>query len=354
MHINKYKFSILLISIASFTILTGQGCFIFSSNKNPDGGIYRSDNGGLDWEQKGFIGTVKKETLTINSYSAGRIIFHPTDPNIIYFGTLGNGIYRTDDGGERWQITGRQTGTVKAMGIDANTPEILYAGNGSNIDKTSDGGVTWQRVYTESRPELTLSYIVVDQKNTSHILAGNSGGVLLESDDYGQTWQVNHDFLGDILRIYIHPNDNNAYFIISSNGGLQRSDDRGITWTSLNSELSKYPGAKKIYDLDFDPRQPSRIYIASQYGLLKSEDLGNSWEAPKTLIPNNTQAIRNVVISHENPNIIYITTSDKFHISKDSGETWEVISPPTNRLINRLEQNPINGSQLFIGTYLEK
>jgi photosystem II stability/assembly factor-like uncharacterized protein len=336
-------------------VLTGQQCTIFDTAKKADGGVFRSDDAGATWKPKVFIGKVKKKTLTIANVNAGIFVFHPTQPSTIYLGTLGNGIYRSEDGGERWQITGRQSGSVSAIAIDPSTPEILYANNGGNIEKTVDGGLTWSTVYTETRAGIAITTILIDQHSPRHLFASNSRGVILESFDYGQTWEINHVFRSGIQRLVAHPSKKGVLFVLHAPKGLERSDDGGVTWTELTEPFKKKVGSGTLYDIAFEAGDSSVLYLATKYGLLRSNDLGSTAEEVETLLPNKTLPIRSVLTSKTDASEVIFSVENKVHLSHDSGATWEVVTVPTTRLITHLVVNPSNPSQFFAGTlYVKK
>lgn len=124
-------------------------------------GIYRSADGGKTWEWRGLP----------ESHHIGRIVLHPTDPQVIWVAVLGHlyssnperGVYRSTDGGRTWQRTlnvDENTGAIDLC-LDPQTPNTLYAatwqrerrawnfsgaGEGSAIWKSTDGGTTWGRL----------------------------------------------------------------------------------------------------------------------------------------------------------------------------------------------------------------
>ncbi len=126
-------------------------------------GIYRSTDGGKTWEWRGLP----------ESHHIGRIVLHPTDPEVIWVAVLGHlyspnperGVYRSTDGGLTWQRTlfvDDNTGAIDLC-LDPQNPNTLYAatwqrerrawhfsgaGEGSAIWKSVDGGATWGKLTT--------------------------------------------------------------------------------------------------------------------------------------------------------------------------------------------------------------
>jgi len=128
-------------------------------------GIYKSLDGGKSWQHLGLP----------ESHHIGRIVLHPTNPNIAWVTALGHlyspnqerGIYKTQNGGKTWEQTlfvNENTGGVD-LAVDPINPEILYGatwerqrrawnfvenGPGTGIYKSTDGGKSWQKINTSN------------------------------------------------------------------------------------------------------------------------------------------------------------------------------------------------------------
>ncbi len=127
-------------------------------------GVYKSINGGKTW-----LHMRLKE-----SHYIGKVIIHPTNPDIVYVAAQGHyytdnperGVYKTSDGGKTWTksleviVDGTYIGATD-MVMDPRDPDVLYAttyqrirkpwgfsgsGPGSGIYKTTDGGRTWRKL----------------------------------------------------------------------------------------------------------------------------------------------------------------------------------------------------------------
>ncbi len=143
-------------------------------------GVYRSTDGGKTWKHMGLE----------KSYQVGRILIHPTNPDIVYVGALGRlygsneerGVYKTSDAGKTWERVLYIDERSGAIDIDMHPsdPETLLAatyerwrdlydsndpkkkwGPGGGIHKTSDGGKTWRKIQG-GLPEVQLGRIGID------------------------------------------------------------------------------------------------------------------------------------------------------------------------------------------------
>ena len=124
-------------------------------------GMYKSTDGGKTWQHLGLNET----------HHIGRVVIHPTNPDIVWVAALGHlysanaerGVYKTTDGGKTWEKTlfiSNDAGVVDLI-IDPTNPNVLYSaawererktwnfkgsGEGSGIYKSTDGGNNWQLV----------------------------------------------------------------------------------------------------------------------------------------------------------------------------------------------------------------
>jgi len=178
------------------------------------------------------------------------LVMHPTNPQIMYAGTAGNGIYLTIDGGTTWipSNTGLNL-TVNALAIARSNPNILYAGTGTaGMYKTTDAGATWAAINTGIT------------ESTSNVQA-----------------------------IVIKPNDPNTVVICIFNGttdatnGFYKTTNGGTSWSVATTGL---PTMHNFLSMINNPATPNTIYTGSSFFtnpqtgpcyIYKSYDFGSSW-----------------------------------------------------------------------------
>jgi photosystem II stability/assembly factor-like uncharacterized protein len=132
------------------------------------------------------------------------LIIRPDDPNTMYAGTVGGGVWKTTDGGQNWTPL---TDLLPSIGIgslamDPKTPDTLYAGTGewytgatrgnsirgAGIFKTTDGGATWTQLpATNNSLYYYVNKLVVSPNDSNRIYAATWGGISLSTDG-GATW----------------------------------------------------------------------------------------------------------------------------------------------------------------------
>jgi photosystem II stability/assembly factor-like uncharacterized protein len=234
-------------------------------------GVYKSTDGGKSWKNMGLA----------DSHSIGRIVIHPTNPDIVYVAVLGHlwaankerGLYKTSDGGKTWTVSkfiDQDTGFIDVV-MDPADPETLYAaaycvrrdafsggnpatqiGPGAGLYKTVDGGTTWVRMTDglPSRPygrcglaifrqDPTTLFAVVQTDKTSIGVPGQAAN--LKEREIVNEW-----------------GNKQTLPITADDGGIFRSDDKGKTWRHVNSLCPRpfYYGQIRV-----DPHDANRVYV---------------------------------------------------------------------------------------------
>ncbi len=217
-------------------------------------------------------------------------------------------------------------------------PNIIYVATaGGGVWKTTDGGNTWTPL-TDNLPVLTSGALAFDPTNPDIIYYGTGeqhycsvcfpGDGLFKSTDGGNTWIKIASTLqvgSYISRIIINPNT--GRILIASDKGVVYSDDGGNSW--VNSFVSDH-----VNDMVYRSDNPNIMFISTrQSGVYKSNDGGNSWSLVSGL-PNSGYFRAQLAISKSNPNVMYVgfgATNYNLHSfwkSTDGGNSWTQLSVP--------------------------
>ncbi|MGA7236106.1 MAG: hypothetical protein WBY44_10525, partial [Bryobacteraceae bacterium] len=265
-------------------------------------GVYKSMDAGATWTHLGL-----KETHHI-----GRIVIHPTDPNIVFVAAQGDlwgpnperGVYMSTDGGATWHQTLKiddDTG-VNDIAIDPQSPNILYAsafqrrrtvfgysggGPGSGIYRSIDGGHSWTKL---GKPGAAL------------------GRGLPATGDMGRC----------ALEVY-RKNSNIVYAEIehATLGGIYRSEDKGATWTRVSDTN---PRPSYFSQVRIDPNSDLKIWLGG-VNIYMSEDGGKTFDQSRFRDVHSD--VHGIWIDPANSDHLVIGCDGGVWTTWDSGRNWQ-------------------------------
>lgn len=201
-------------------------------------GIYRSGDGGVTW-QPSLDGP------------ASHLIMAPFDPNILYAGLPGQGVFRTRDRGARWTrlLVGADTTDVK-VAVTAADAAVIYARlkitpTQNLIYATNDGGSTWS---LRSEPDMYVELIAADDTDAQRVYV--AGVKFYGSDDGGASWTIMDGAHDDHHAVASDPGQP-ADIYSACDGGLYRST-QGNNWTFVADGIANV----EFYDLADSTTRP--------------------------------------------------------------------------------------------------
>ena len=342
--------------------MSGRIAAIDAVNKNPlvvyvgsaSGGLWKSKNGGVTF----------KAIFDKHIQSIGTIAIDQNHPDTVWVGTgetwvrnsvsVGEGIFKTVNGGEKWQCMGLQkTERIAKIIIHPKNPDVLYVaalghlwdGNEERgVYKTDDGGKSWQKIlYVDENTG--CSDLAMDQSDPNILYAGmwefrrkpytfKSGGPgsgLYKTMDGGKTWdRIKIDLLkGELGRIAVAVSPVKpelVYALIESEKtGLFKSMDKGKSWECMNE--TNLVGERPFYFSLFvpDPQDVNRIYKPGMMSLWVSNDQGYSFTSAFVEGGNVHSDLHALWIDPNNNKFMYLGTDGGVYVSNDRGNTWDFI-----------------------------
>ncbi len=226
------------------------------------------------------------------------------------------------------------TGRLAAMAIHPANPNIIYVGSpGGGLWKSTNAGANWIPLTDNNSLWMSIFAITIDPLDQNIIYVGTSTGILLKSINAGSTFtSTGSGPSGTIRKVLIHPTSTNIVFACSSTG-IHRSTNGGTTWTLAVS------GSKE--DLEFKPGDVNIMY-ASGNDVVRSTDNGINWSAVGVAegITNTGRTL--VGVSAADPSIVYAVQASgslfgRMYKSTDSGLTF------TTTVVG----NPSSGTNYF-------
>ncbi len=308
-----------------------------------DANVYRSVDGGRTW-----IEMTDGEGWGPSGVRAGFPIdlqVDPRDPDRVFVNNYGGGNFVSRDGGRSWQVasTGYTGAQARGIAVDPEAPARVYAAARSGMFVSEDGGTSWTGLSTPPEFVLEWNAVAVDPADPRHLLAGNNwDAVFLESTDGAETWRRRGaDLAGPFgARVFAFaPSDprivyagTGGYVSAGSwandqaGAGIWLSGDGGATWRKAPDERSV---DANVADIAVHPHDPARaVAAASDRGLLRTDDGGETWPSIGTSLPSKPLSI---AYHPEEPDVMLVGLEfGAVFRSDDGGETWRRSSAGLN------------------------
>lgn len=282
-------------------IYVGTGEGLHRPDLSVGDGIFKSIDGGKSWKHIGLR----------DVQQVGRLIIHPSNPDIVFVAGLGHpygsneerGVFRTKDGGKNWEkvlYLDQYTGAIQVE-FDPNNPNVVYAdmwehqegpwenakfsGPNSGLYKSIDGGDTWEKL-TKGLPTADQGLgrigIGISRSNSNIIYAtvqARKQGGIYKSTDAGASWSYLHgDYRlwgrgGDFAEIKVHPTNPDKLYV--GNIASYTSDDGGKSWMSLKGA----PGGDDYHRIWINPNNPEIMLFVADQGAVVTVNGGRTWSS---------------------------------------------------------------------------
>ena len=278
------------------------------------GGVWKTTNGGGKWNNisDGFFGG-----------SIGAVAVSSWDPNVIYVGTgektvrgnvsVGNGVWKSTDAGRTWSHIGlKDSQRIPRIRIHPKNPDVVYvAAMGSlfganeerGVFRSTDGGKNWQKILYVN-DEVGVVDLAMDPTNPRIL--------------YASSWRV--------IRT--------PYSLESGGEGskLWKSTDGGDNWQSISENEGMPKPPLGISGISVSASNPDNLYAiieAEEGGVFRSADAGKTWKRvnKERKLRQRAWYYTRIQADPVDENAVYVMNV-RFHKSMDGGKTFEKISTP--------------------------
>ena len=326
------------------------------------GGVWKTVNAGTTWTP-----VFDDE----DAYSIGCVTLDPNDADVVWVGTgenvsgrhvgYGSGVYRSRDGGANWEMMGlAASGHIGMIRVDPRDSNVvfvaaqgpLWSGGGDRgLYKTTDGGETWRKVLgdglgnTEQDDRYTgvsevhmdprnpdVMYAVAWQRfrNVAVLLDGGPGSGIHKSTDGGETWReltegLPEEVMGKI-GLAVSPQRPDVVYatieLANRTGGFWRSADGGETWEKRNEYLSGGTGPHYYQEIFASPHEFDRVYQMDVH-LHVTENGGKDF----VRMPAETKHVDHHAMAFDADDEDYLLVGNDggLYESFDSGQTWRFV-----------------------------
>ena len=316
------------------------------------GGVWKSINGATTFKP-----VFDREPVQ----SIGAVTIAPSNHKIIWVGTgeswtrnsvsIGNGIYKSTDGGENWTNMGlKDSERIARILVDPAEPNTVYAcatghlwndSDERGVYKTTDGGTTWKKVLAGANGSTGCAMLATNPQEPKTIYAsmwdfrrqgwtfrsGGPGSGLFKTTDGGEHWTEiapsNSQGLPEKpygrIALAVAPSKPNVVYamIECKQSALYRSDDAGKSWKKMDA--SQFMVWRPFYfgNMVVDPKNENKVFKTDLL-LLVSVDGGRSFSSTA----NAHGDYHAVWIDPSNPNQIFAGDDGGFWSSIDGGTRW--------------------------------
>ena len=300
-------------------------------------GVYKSTDAGKTWKHMGLELTRQISWIRID----------PTNADIVYVAAQGathgpssdRGVYKSIDGGVHWTkvlFVDNNTGCAD-LAMDMSNPRILYAamweyqrmpweiksgGPGSGLYKSTDAGLTWNKIQNGLPAVLGKMSVSVSRANSEKVYAlvesdtEKELGGLFVSNDAGNSWnRISKDHrltqrAWYYIEVFADPSNENVVYVLNSPG--LRSTDGGKTWEYMGGTHGDY------HQLWIHPKNSSNMIVANDGGAAITFNTGKVWS---TQANQPTSQIYRVNADHLFPYNLYGGQQDNSSIKMASRVT---------------------------------
>ncbi|MBU1348464.1 hypothetical protein KJ781_00130 [Patescibacteria group bacterium] len=340
-------------------VLFGQGCFggTSSTSTGPDGGVWKTTDRGMTWANKRALVTGAKITADAATFSVVTMAMDPQDSSSLYVGTAEHGLAYSLDGGDSWQRgKSLNTGRINAIAVDSKNKCTVYAASANRIYKTETCGRDWATVFVDPRTDKSFTQLIVDWYNPTTLYAGTSEGDIFKSINAGVSWQAATRIEGTpISAIVMDPRDSRLVYVGTQGDGIWLTKDGGNTWLQVKKQFGdEFRDARRVTRIVLDPKTPDMLYVVSKYGIIVSQDQGETWKALSLTAPPGTITILAMAVDPTDSKKLVYTSPTTITTSDDGGVTWTSKKLPTTRQGAFLLTDPKDGGTLYLGTIPQK
>ena len=249
-------------------------------------GIYRSDDHGRTWRL-----VSSGPGLAVNA-----LAMHPSQPEVVYAGTAGgllataHSLWRSEDGGETWypfpiDLPANAESVlpaVTALAADPGNPDLLYVGtDGQGVYRVDVRHASFQLAGT-ALYDAHIKELVVDSGGRAYAITND--GLFVYADE---AWQKIETLPELPASVAIASQDPRVIYVGGVSTGAYRSTDAGRTWQAINAGLELIPGAAlRVTALAVDSKGAGNVVAGAAYGIgshlagagiYQSRDAGETW-----------------------------------------------------------------------------
>ena len=224
--------------------------------------------------------------------------------------------------GGTWQSGGLQHLHIRALAVDPNNTQNIYAGDAQNgVLVSTDAGAHWSQ-RNAGLPSPTAIHNLAFDNAGKKLYAATDAGVFVSTDAVQHWTAIGGLPAGSYTALAFDLNKPQTIFVGTAHHGVFTSTNDGSTWSAADGGL---PAGIEINGLTFDSAQP-QLWAATNMGVYRFNDAGSTWQALNNGLP--AAIVVNTVlpasISGGDQGLLFAGTNHGFFRSQDAGVHWSM------------------------------
>lgn len=354
---------------------------IIQAKEEKDGGLYRSDDGGQNWQR-----ICRDHQLRQRGWYYSHLTAHPTDENTIYSNNVS--FYKSIDGGKTFDHRiSVPHGDTHGLWINPNNPQIMINCNDGGACISLNGGKTWSTQLNQ--PTSEFYRVTIDRQFPYRLYAGqqDNSTISVPSHDPGGITDFQNWFSvggSECADVGVHPENPDILWAGSYSGEItilnrKTGHERQVTAYPHYTEGTEQRNLKYRWQWNFpilvSQHNPQEVYHTSNYVHRTTND-GQSWEKISPDLTRDLDQYHDIPggpIQHDATGVEVYSSIFAFeesphqagefwagsddgllHISRDKGQNWENITPkgmPFEGTINKIELSAHQPGRAFVAVY---
>jgi photosystem II stability/assembly factor-like uncharacterized protein len=309
------------------------------------GVLYRSDDSGRRWKRL-------EPGFPLNGMSLDDLALAPSGSIYVGYWSLrgnGGGVARSDDGGRTFTVLPGIAGqTVKALALAPSDPETVVAGTLAGVFRSRDGGRSWKRISDEGHPELrNVNSIGIDPADPDTIYAG-TWHLPWKTTDGGETWRSIHAGIindSDIMTLTFDRRSPRTLWATACSG-IYRTGNAAGHWSKVRGIPSS---SRRTRAFAQDRQDPETFFAGTTEGLWSTEDGGKSWK-----LRTDRALVVNALVTQPDGSLLAGTDGAGVLRTTDRGRTWADSNEGfSERFVSRVVFSP-DGDRVVVGVAADR